>query len=170
MSYRRHRLPPGVFGSTSIPVGESRCLARCGMVAPPLDRSVGARPNCAPQPTLTRAVMNARTELLKMGLLAGLSTLAISCGGGSSKPLTEDDFCVQKSTKECEIADTCSVTATDCQTARKKVCKDWVAAIKTADPQRVFRPENVAACVNKTADVYRQSTIKPSDVATLDDL
>jgi len=65
--------------------------------------------------------MNARTELLKMGLLAGLSTLAISCGGGSSKPLTEDDFCVQKSTKECEIADTCSVTATDCQTARKKV-------------------------------------------------
>src|SRR5882672_12148757 len=100
------------------------------MVAPPLDRSVGARPNCAPQPTLTRAVMNARTELLKMGLLAGLSTLAISCGGGSSKPLTEDDFCVQRAEKECLVAgtDKCSFTVDTCKAARKLLCMMQVSA------------------------------------------
>jgi uncharacterized membrane protein YgcG len=114
--------------------------------------------------------MNARTGLLTIGFLVGISTLAVGCGGGGAKPVTEDDFCTQKAAKECEIADTCSVGLTACEAARKAICTKWLSDTKAADTQRVFRPENVAACVNKAATVYKLTTIKPADMAALDDV
>ncbi len=115
--------------------------------------------------------MNARTGLLTVGLLAGLSTLAVSCGGGSSKPLTEDDYCTQRAGKECEVADTCQFSVETCKTARKLLCTMQVTAIKsTPNTPRVFHPENVPACISKAADVYKLTTIKPSDMADLADV
>jgi hypothetical protein len=119
--------------------------------------------------------MRARTGLLLtfgMLALASVSTVLVGCGGGSSKPLTEDDFCTQKAGKECNtIADTCSTPPKDCQDARKQVCLDWVAAIKAVPgTPRVFTPGNIGACLDRTAAVYKQTLIKPADLTALDDI
>jgi hypothetical protein len=115
--------------------------------------------------------MNLRTRPSTMMLLGLLSPiLAASCGGGGAKPLTEDDFCTQKAAKECAVANTCSTTADACQAARKQLCTTWVSSIKTADAQRMFHSENVAACVSKAGSVYALTTIKPSDLSDLDDV
>lgn len=117
--------------------------------------------------------MSARSGfLLTFGVLASVSTLLVGCGGGSAKPLTEDDFCTQKAGKECKtIVDTCSASATDCQTARKQLCLAWVDSVKSvAGTPRVFTPANVGACLSKTESVYKQTLIKPADLAALDDV
>jgi hypothetical protein len=118
--------------------------------------------------------MSVRTGLLTIGVLASIATLSANCGGGGgSKPLTEDEFCTQKAGKECnKVVDSCSITsATDCQTARKKVCTDWIAAIKAVPgTPRIFTPANVGACLNKAGAVYAQTLIKPADLADLDDV
>jgi hypothetical protein len=117
--------------------------------------------------------MSARSGfLLTFGVLASVSTLLVGCGGGSAKPLTEDDFCTQKAGKECKtIVDTCSASAPDCQAARKKVCLNWVAAIKAVPgTPRMFTEANVGACLSKTEAVYKQTLIKPADLTALDDV
>jgi hypothetical protein len=119
--------------------------------------------------------MNTRTGLLtisRIALLAGLSTLAVGCGGGGkAAPLMEADYCTQRAVAECTtVADTCGVLHPDCQAARNDLCVKETAAIKAADPQRVFHPENVPACVSKATQVYKLPLIKPSDLAALDDV
>ena len=112
--------------------------------------------------------MNVRTGLLAMSLLAGLSTLAVSCGGGGSTPLTEGQFCTQKATAECQVAGTCVVSMDACQTQRKAMCMAFVTAAEVAP--RVFVPGNVPACISKTTSVYKQPVIKPSDMDALTDV
>lgn len=117
--------------------------------------------------------MSARSGfLVTFGVLASVSTLLVGCGGGSTKPLTEDDFCTQKAGKECKtIVDTCSASATDCQAARKQVCLDWVTSIKAVPgTPRKFTEANVGACLSKAESVYKQTLIKPADLAALDDV
>src|SRR5450432_878276 len=179
MVLRTDRLTPGGFGSTRLPShsrhGQAdvwRGAASCHLPLTAAPRQGQTAPS---KPNLTRAVMNARTKSLGIGAflsaLSILSTLAVSCGGGkAAKPLTEDDFCSQKAVAECEIATTCSVPVTDCTTKRQNDCTAWKKAIKDADPQRVFRPENVPACVSKVAAVYNQTKIKPADFVAIDDV
>jgi hypothetical protein len=112
--------------------------------------------------------MNARIRLLTLSFLAGFSTLAVSCGGGGSKPLTEFDFCTQKAAAECQVASTCVVTMDACRTQREKVCMDFVSATEVAP--RVFVPGNVSACISKANSVYKQPVIKPSDMDALTDV
>jgi hypothetical protein len=109
--------------------------------------------------------MNARTGYWAFGCLA---TLAVACGGGSSKPATPEDYCAQRAEKECKtVADSCSSDNADCQDARKQVCLDEVEAIMAP---RVFKPGNMSACLTKTASVYAQATITPADLASVQDV
>jgi hypothetical protein len=92
-----------------------------------------------------------------------------ACGGGSSsKPPTEVDYCSQRAAKECDgVALNCSVTAIDCQTARVAICSTEVSSIESTQPARPFRPENIGACVSKTAEIYKKSPITPADRAAV---
>ena len=107
-----------------------------------------------------------------MGTLAigvvSLASLVSGCGGGSSSPLTEDDFCTQKAQKECQVTARCGTMLTACETQRKAKCLAFVTATRTA--RRVFTPTNVAGCVNKTNSIYAQQTITPANLADLDDV
>lgn len=105
-----------------------------------------------------------------LGSLALGAALLVGCGGGgSSTPITEDDFCAQKADKECQVTAKCgNVTKPACVAQRKALCLTVVAASKTAS--RVFRPGNVAACVNKTNAVYAKTTITPTDMADIDNI
>jgi len=109
--------------------------------------------------------MNARIGLCSIGFLAA-AALA-SCCGGSSKPLTIEDFCSQKAAKECQVTTKCVTKPDDCTTQRKQACMDWTATAMT--DVRKFVPGNVGACVDKTNSVYSKSTITPADMADLDD-
>jgi hypothetical protein len=113
--------------------------------------------------------MNVRSGLWTIGFFACLSTLSVSCGGGSkSTPLTIDDFCTQKAAAECQVAGLCAVPMADCESARKMVCMNFVAMANVAP--RVFVPGNVPACVNKAKAVYAETIIKPTDLDALDDV
>jgi hypothetical protein len=97
------------------------------------------------------------------GLVVSIVVPTLSgCGGGSSTPLTVDDFCTQKAAQECQVAGLCAVLAPACETVRKAACMSFVATANV--PPRVFVPGNVAACVNKTKSVYAESLIKPADL------
>jgi len=105
-----------------------------------------------------------------MGWFALGAAVLVGCGGGgSSTPITEDDFCGQKADKECQVVSKCgNVTKPACVAQRKTKCLTVVAASKTAP--RVFKPGNVGACVNKTNAVYAKTTITPTDMADLDNV
>jgi len=104
-----------------------------------------------------------------VGLAALATLLAAACGGGgSSTPLTEDQFCVQKSQKECQVTDRCGLPTKDsCLAQRKAMCLAFAAASKT--PPRVFHPENVQRCIDKTGAVYAKSIITPTDLDDMND-
>jgi hypothetical protein len=110
--------------------------------------------------------MKARIGLWSMGILA---TFGVACGGGSAaKPLTADDYCGQRAEKECVVvAETCSAEQDDCTDKRKQDCLNEVASVMAP---RVFVEANVAACINKTASVYAQASIKPADLEATNDL
>ncbi len=114
--------------------------------------------------------MNSRKELFSTGIVATLFALVAGCGGGGGKALTVDDFCGQKAEKECVVpVASCTADVDACKVARKKICKEWASAVQTADAQRVFVAANISTCVNKASSVYALPTIKPSDLAALDD-
>lgn len=99
----------------------------------------------------------------------GAALLAGCGGGGSSTPITEDSFCKQKAEKECQVTAKCgNATVPACEAQRKALCLTVVAASKTAP--RVFRPGNVAACVNKANAIYAKTTITPTDMADLENV
>jgi hypothetical protein len=101
--------------------------------------------------------------------LLATAGMAACGGGGGSKPLTEVDFCTQKASKECEsVAIPCAASMNACQAKRVQVCSDFVAAIQASPVVRTFRPENIAACANKAAEVYKKTPITPSDRDALD--
>jgi hypothetical protein len=102
-------------------------------------------------------------------LFATVGMAAACGGGGGSKPLTEDDFCTQKATKECDgVALNCTATAAACLAARRTTCLTMVTDIETNSPALTFRPENISACVSKTAEIYKKSLITPADRAAVD--
>ena len=94
------------------------------------------------------------------------------CGGGSSTPITEDQFCDQKAAAECQVTAKCgNVMTAPCIMERKTACLAVGAASKTAP--RIFVPGNVGACVNKTKSVYSKATTSqatPTDLADMDDV
>src|SRR4051794_38695635 len=105
-----------------------------------------------------------------LGSFALGAVLLVGCGGGgSSTPITEDQFCEQKATKECQVTAKCgNVTMPNCVAQRKAACLTLAAGSKT--PPRVFHPENVPACVNKTNAVYAKTTITPTDLADVENV
>jgi hypothetical protein len=97
------------------------------------------------------------------GLLAGCG------GGGSSKPLTESDFCAQKADAECQVTDRCVTTKDACKAERMALCTAFASAAK-ASGKRKFVAENVGTCINKTTAVFaKTSAITPADTADMDD-
>jgi hypothetical protein len=104
-----------------------------------------------------------------LGSAALATSLAVAaCGGGGSAPLTEDQFCTQKATKECQVTARCGLATSDsCLTQRKALCLAFATAAKVSP--RVFHPENVPNCINKTNNVYAKSTITPTDLADMND-
>jgi len=90
-------------------------------------------------------------------------------GGGSSTPITEDQFCASKAEKECVVTARCGTATPDaCKMQRKAVCTAVANASKTAP--RVFHPENVNSCLNTTNTVYtKASAITPAELADMDD-
>lgn len=103
-----------------------------------------------------------------LALVVSAAAVAGCGGGGSSTPLTEDDFCAQKAAKECQVTAKCGTMVSSCVAQRKTKCLMVVASTKTVT--RVFRPENVPGCINKTNTVYGLATIKPTDLADMDDV
>jgi len=101
--------------------------------------------------------------------VACISTIvSFSCGSGST-PLTETDYCTQRATRECAgVALQCSASMTACVAARTTACSTAVAVIHQSALVRPFRPENIAACVNKAQEVYSKTPITPADLAPLD--
>jgi len=98
------------------------------------------------------------------------SLVVAACGGGGSAPLTEDQFCTQKATKECQVTARCGLATSDtCMAQRKSRCQGFAAGAKVGGP-RVFHPENVPNCINKTDSVYAKSTITPADLADMNDV
>jgi len=104
---------------------------------------------------------------LALGALA--TVLATACGGGgSSTPLTEDQFCDQKAQKECQVTDRCGLPSKDtCLAQRKATCLSFAAASKVAP--RVFHPENVPKCIDRTGAAYAKGIITPADLADMND-
>lgn len=97
------------------------------------------------------------------GLLAGCG------GGGSSKPITESDFCAQKADAECQVTDRCGSTKDACKAERMAKCTAFASAAK-ASGMRFFVAANVGTCINKTTAVYaKTSAITPADTADIDD-
>src|SRR5437763_16499777 len=95
-----------------------------------------------------------RRKLARVAAIAGL--LAGCGGGGSSKPLTESDFCAQKADAECQVTDQCVTEKDACKPKRMTACMMFVAQAK-ASGKRVFVPGNVGTCVNKTKTYYAKT-------------
>jgi len=97
------------------------------------------------------------------GLLAGCG------GGGSSKPITESDFCSQKADAECQVTDRCGSTKDACKAERMAKCTEFASAAK-ASGKRFFVAANVGTCINLTTAAYaKTSGITPTDTAGIDD-
>ena len=89
-------------------------------------------------------------------------------GGDGSAPLTEDQFCAEKSDGECQVSAACGLPKDGCRAQRKARCLAFAAASKV--PPRVFRPENARACIDKTNAVYAKTVIAPADLAAMNDV
>jgi hypothetical protein len=106
-------------------------------------------------------------KLVQAAAMAGL--LAGCGGGGSSKPLTETDFCNQKAEAECQVSDRCVTDKDACKADRMTVCTMFVADAK-ASGTRFFTEGNVSNCINKTKSVYAKTApITPTDMNDVSD-
>ena len=117
--------------------------------------------------------MNVRKPLSKSTLpgilMAGLITLAVSCGGGSSKPPMVSDFCQMWAAALCQIADSCLTSKTDCESKALIECQAQ-ATSDQASGVRIFTPANMARCVNETSTVFKKmSGITTTDLDTVAD-
>ena len=103
----------------------------------------------------------------KMARAVWVSWILMGCGGGGSKPLTEDDFCTQVSEAECQVVDRCVTSADTCKAQRKAACLDFATAAK-AGGVRAFIAGNVGACKDQTHSLYAQTApITPTQAAAL---
>jgi uncharacterized membrane protein YgcG len=108
-----------------------------------------------------------RRTLAGVAAIAGL--LAGCGGGGSSKPLTESDFCAQKAEAECQVADRCVNNKDACKTQRMTACTAFATQAK-ASGKRMFVAANVGNCIGKTNAVYaKTSPITPTELADMND-
>ena len=106
-------------------------------------------------------------KLVQAAAMAGL--LAGCGGGGSSKPLTETDFCNQKAEAECQVSDRCVTDKDACKADRMTVCTTFVSDAK-ASGTRFFTEGNVSNCINKTTSVYAKTApITPTDMNDVSD-
>ncbi|HXT99875.1 MAG TPA: hypothetical protein VN903_02720 [Polyangia bacterium] len=104
----------------------------------------------------------------KLAQVAAMAVLLAGCGGGgSSKPITEADFCSQKADAECQAADRCVNDKAACKTQRTTACTEFVATAK-ANNKRVFVPGNVGTCIAKVKAYYAKTT--PITVADMNDM
>jgi hypothetical protein len=106
----------------------------------------------------------------KLGRVAAVVGLLAGCGGGgSSKPLTETDFCNQKAAAECQVSDRCVTDKDACKADRMAICTAFVADAK-ASGTRFFTEGNVSNCINKTTSVYAKTApITPTDTNDMND-
>jgi hypothetical protein len=136
-----------------------------------LDLGNGTGRNCA---STFEVIMIRSWKLLGSFVVVAAACVSLwipGCGGGgSSTPITVGAFCQQKADKECQVTTRCgNATPSACSLQRVAVCMAFANAATVAP--RVFHPENVNACVNKTNSVYTKATaILPSDLADLDDV
>jgi hypothetical protein len=100
---------------------------------------------------------------LAIGLIGGCS------GGGKAK--TEEDFCLEKTTAECQsVSNKCATLVDPCVTGRVPVCQQFVAEAK-ASGTRFFVPGNINNCVSKSKSTYaKNGAITPADLDALDDV
>ena len=99
---------------------------------------------------------------LAVGLVGGCS------GGGKTK--TEEDFCLEKTTAECQsVSNKCATSVDPCVTARVPLCHEFVAEAK-ASGTRFFVTGNIGNCVSKSKSVYaKNGAITPTDLDGLED-
>lgn len=101
------------------------------------------------------------------GLMSALALLFAlgSCEG--EKPITVDEYCAKKATRECEkVAPMCVVDPATCASARKALCLQAVPDLA----QRPFQPDAVGPCLDKTGEIYAKSTITPADRQAAEDV
>jgi hypothetical protein len=94
----------------------------------------------------------------------------VGCGGGGSgKPMTTADFCMQYADAICQIADMqCGLSTASCASYQMGQCMANAASV-TASGKRTFTPANVSACVNAVKSAYGSTqTIVPSTLASID--
>ena len=99
------------------------------------------------------------------GSFALLILVGVNCGGGGGTSVTVSSFCNQKAEKECGTATTgvasnCGATVAACTAARVTVCLAATAAQMSLT--RPFHPENISACLSKTAAAYQAATVTPA--------
>ncbi len=107
----------------------------------------------------------------KLARFAAMFGLLAGCGGGggSSKPVTESEFCAQKADAECQVSDDCLTDPTACKTVRMTKCTEFGVAAKQGN-ERVFKPENIGLCINSTTNAYAKTTaITPQELNDIND-
>jgi hypothetical protein len=108
-----------------------------------------------------RASISVWTRLFSLAL--GLGWLAACQGGGG---ISEQQFCAEYARRECEkLANLCVLPVADCIETRSGVCRQMVAAQKS--DVRVYRPENVDACLNKVSATYSRNVISAAELREL---
>ena len=107
-----------------------------------------------------------RRKLARVAAIAGL--LAGCGGGGGGKPVTESDFCSQKAEAECQVSDDCLADAAACKSQRTGFCMTFASAAKSSG-KRVFKPENIGTCVDRTKNAYAKTSISPTELSDIDD-
>jgi len=109
-----------------------------------------------------------RRTLAQVAAIAGL--LAGCGGGGSSKPITESDFCAQKAEAECQVSDDCLTDPMTCKTKRTSLCNMFGADAKAPPSKRVFKADNIGLCIDRTKNAYaKTSAISPQELADIND-
>jgi hypothetical protein len=73
----------------------------------------------------------------------------------------ETQFCPEYAKRECAaVAPLCAASVAQCESVRLGACEARVAALKTAQyTARLFRPDNVNACLDKVRDTYGHSPL-----------
>lgn len=102
---------------------------------------------------------------LGMGIAFGvLAAFAGACTSTAAKPFPDvATFCAAKAKEECQIAPTCAIDPTGCQTLRLKACNDE-AASAIATGTRKYNPDNAQACIDRVHAAFATTRIVSTDL------
>lgn len=111
---------------------------------------------------------------MALSTLATVSVLPVGCSSTPAVPFqTVTDFCSEKAKQECQVAATCAIDATTCQTVRAQQCNVDASKATSGGTRQYYQP-NAQACITKVQQAYQgASKVAYSDLygtGSIDDL